>query len=70
MNQQPKYNVAETMYLYSEHLEKRIKLLEQRVTELEEDNRELKEFKHKHDLDKLLGLWLKRIKLKELKELN
>jgi len=56
MNQQPKYNVAETMYLYAEHLEKRVKLLEQRIDGLEQNNRELKEFKHKHDLDKLLGL--------------
>ena len=59
MNQQPKSNIAETMYLYADHLERRIKLLEQRVTELEEDNRELKEFKHKHDLDKILGLYVR-----------
>lgn len=52
---QPKYNVAETMYLYSEHLEKRVKQLENRITELEQDNRELIEFKHKHDLQRILN---------------
>ena len=54
MNQQTKSNVAETMYLYSEHLEKRIKQLEQRIDELEQNNRELIEFKHKQDLDRIL----------------
>ena len=56
MNQQPKYNVAETMLMYSENLAKHIKLLEHRIDELEQQNKELIEFKHKQDLDKLLGL--------------
>jgi len=54
MNQQPKSNIAETMYLYAEHLEKRVKLLEQRIDGLEQNNRELKEFKHEHDLNRIL----------------
>ena len=59
MNQQPKYNVAETMLMYSENLAKHIKQLEQRIFELEQQNKDLLEFKHKHDLDKILGLYVR-----------
>ena len=59
MNQQPKYNIAETMLMYSENLAKHIKLLEHRIDELEQQNKELQEFKHKQDLDKILGLYVR-----------